>query len=486
MSTDQIQLANDIAGFVNDPFGFVLYAYPWGKKGTPLENYSRPDVWQEALLKDIRDAHIRNATRKANKKAVSTAIRRAVKSGHGVGKSALVSWLVQWYISTHPNPQIVVTANTQNQLKTKTWRELSKWHNLLINKDWFTWTATTFYFNEYPETWVAHAIPWSANNPEAFAGTHDENVLIIFDEASGIDQCIWDTCEGAMTTEGAVWCAFGNPTRNSGAFFDCFNKFKHRWKGHTVDSQNAMMASQAQIREWIDDYGYDSDFVRVRVRGEFPVAGSHQLIPRDAVEEGMRTELTLDDVDGQPLIMGVDVARFGDDESVVYIRKGRKHYEPLIYRGIGTMELADAVAELIVDRQPDAVFVDGGGVGGGVVDRLRQMGHFINEVNSSAKPIDEEKYANKRAEMWDLMRKHLSEICDLPEDYTLVEQLIAQEYFFDNKNRMLLVKKTDMKKQGLPSPDRADALALTFAQPVYATARKRKKRRGRNTGWRIV
>ena len=482
MSSEQLQLANDIAKFRDDPWGFVLYAYPWGRKGTAVEHYHRPDTWQENLLKSIRDS-----VSESGESGVRPAIRKAVKSGHGVGKSALVSWLVHWFISTRPHPQIVVTANTQNQLKTKTWRELSKWHNMLINKDWFTWTATTFYFNEYPETWVANAIPWSANNPEAFAGTHDANVLIIFDEASGIDQCIWDTCEGAMTTEGAVWCAFGNPTRNSGAFYDCFNRLSHRWDCHTVDAQHAIMASPVQIDEWIADYGYDSDFVRVRVRGEFPIAGNHQLIPRDDVENAMATELKQEDVEGQPLIFGVDVARYGDDESVIYIRRGRKHFPCITFKGANTMELADAVSEEIVRRNPDAVFVDGGGVGGGVVDRLSQLGHFINEVNSSSSATDSEKFANKRAEMWDNMRRHLAETCDVVPDADLAEQLIAQEYLFDNKNRMMLVKKKDMKAQGLPSPDRADAMALTFARPVFSAQAKRKRKgRKRNTSWRIA
>jgi len=483
MPTDQLQLAKDISAYRDDPWGFVLYAYPWGKEGTALADHTKPDVWQEGVLKKIRDA----ISSTSSNKDVKAAIREAVKSGHGVGKSAVVSWLVQWFSSCRPHPQIVVTANTQNQLKTKTWRELAKWHKLLINKDWFTWTATSFYFNEHPETWVAHAIPWSANNPEAFAGTHDENVLIIFDEASGIDQCIWDTCEGAMTTNGAIWCAFGNPTRNSGAFYDCFNKLKHRWDGTTVDSRFAVMASDKQIKEWIDDYGFDSDFVRIRIRGEFPISGSCQLIPRDAVEKAMSTELTLEDVEGQPLIMAVDVARYGDDESIIYTRRGRKHNKCLSFQGIDTMGLSDKVSEQIIAMNPDAVFIDGGGVGGGVVDRLRQMGHAVEEVNGANTAIEEDKYANKRAEMWDLMRKHLGETCSIPKDADLSEQLIAQEYFFDGKNRMILVSKKDMKSQGLPSPDRADALSMTYARPVIAKLVRNKRRRvSRNTSWRTA
>jgi hypothetical protein len=247
------------------------------------------------------------------------------------------------------------------------------------------------------------------------------------------------------------------------------------------------MASAKQIAEWIDDYGYDSDFVRIRVRGEFPIAGSHQLIPRDIVEKAMSTEMKIEDVEGQPLIFGVDVARYGDDESVLYMRRGRKHFQPLTYKGMNTMALADEVSAEILNRKPDAVFVDGGGVGGGVVDRLLQLGHHVEEVNSAASATEIEKFANKRAEMWDTMRKHLANTCSIPADLYLSEQLIAQEYFFDNKNRMLLVSKRDMKKQGLPSPDRADALAFTFTRTVIGRlSRNKRKRKNRNTSWRTA
>ena len=130
-------------------------------------------------------------------------------------------------MSTRPHPQIVVTANTREQLLKKTFRELSVWHKLLINTGWFTWTATKFYHNDHPETWFAAAVPWSAERPESFAGTHAEHVMLLFDEASGIHDVIWEVAEGAMTTAGAAWLVFGNPTRNTGRFRECFGKFAH-------------------------------------------------------------------------------------------------------------------------------------------------------------------------------------------------------------------------------------------------------------------
>jgi hypothetical protein len=246
-------------------------------------------VWQEELLEYlgqcIRDGH-------GGEDAV--AVLLAVASGHGIGKSALVAWIILWFISTRENPQIVVTAGTQEQLRSKTWRELAKWHKLAINRDWFKWTATRLYNVEAPEQWFASAIPWSANNPESFAGTHEKHVLVIFDEASQIDNIIWETTEGAMTTPGAVWIAFGNPTRNTGRFAECWGRFKHRWKQWQVDSRTAKKANRAQLDQWVQDYGEDSDFVRVRVRGMFPRAGSVQFIPNDLVRNAMQRKALTD------------------------------------------------------------------------------------------------------------------------------------------------------------------------------------------------
>lgn len=477
--TDE-ELAAYVGQFWNSPLRFVENMFPWGEAGTPLEKEEGPDEWQRQVMLDIEE-HI-------NEDPIA-AIREAVRSGHGIGKSALVSWLILWFMSTRPHPQVVVTANTQTQLKTKTWRELSKWHNMLANRHWFTWTATSFYMTEHPETWAAHAIPWSANNPEAFAGTHDENVLVVFDEASGIDKCIWETSEGAMTTPGAIWCAFGNPTRNAGAFYDCFNKFKHRWSGHAVDARYAKMTNKKQLEEWIEDYGLESDFVRVRVLGEFPIAGSHQLIPRDIVEAAMSTVLPEEVYEDSPLVLGVDVARSGEDESVLYLRRGRKHYTPIAYLGSDLMQLAQIVADTIDAWCPVVTCIDGGGVGGGVVDRLRQLGYEVVEVNFGATSTlrEPDKYVNMRAECWDYMRKHIADGCEMPDDPDLREQLIAQEFFYEEReNRMQLVSKRDMKKIGLPSPDRADALAMTFAVNVASSVGRKRKRGRKRASWRVV
>jgi len=436
-------------GFTYDPLSFVMYVYPWGVEGTVLEKHDGPDTWQKEVLEHIRTSY---EAGQSAAEAAAGAIRIAVSSGHGIGKTSLVAWIVHWFMSVFRNPQVVVTANTKTQLATKTWREVAKWHAMSIHEHWFDWAATTLKMRESPATWVANAIPWSEHNSEAFAGTHDENVLVIFDEASAIADIIWQVTEGAMTTANCMWVAFGNPTKNTGAFAQCFKRFRHRWWHKRVDSRTAKMADQKLIAEWIEDYGLDSDFVRVRVLGKFPRAGDMQLIPVDVVEAAITRECAVPK--GTPRIMGVDVARYGSDMSVIARRHGRK-LEPLSkYRGLDTMELAAVVAHAIREERPDMVMVDGTGIGAGVIDRLRQLGHDVLEVHFGGKvdPGSETVLFNKRIEMWHRMGVWLK-TADIPRDPELYDDLISPEYYFDVKMRMRLESKDEMRKRGLASPD---------------------------------
>jgi len=476
MSSTEKQLAEDIADFYADPLGFVMYVFPWQQEGGPLEHQTGPDDWQVDILTEIG--------RGVESGDLESALRVAVSSGHGIGKSALVAWIILWFISTRPHPQIVVTANTQGQLSTKTWRELAKWHRLAINRSWFQWTATKFYLKEEPETWYASAIPWSEKNSEAFAGTHEEHVMVIFDEASAIADCIWEVCEGAMTTPGAMWLCFGNPTRNTGRFHDCFTEQAHRWITRHIDSRTAKMANKKQLQEWVEDYGEDSDFVRVRVRGVFPRAGSNQFVPSDVVENCARYKA--EGFENEPLVFGCDVARYGDNKCVIAKRRGRKLIEMKKWLGISTMEFATHISREILSDAPDAVFIDGAGVGGGVIDRLDQLGFNVIEVQAGGSPEDDDRYTNKRTECWSRMKEWLSKGAEIGDDKDLQRGLVGPEYYFNAQNKIQLERKEDMKARGLESPDEADALALTFAERVLSFAKSTLRTRQQNRGWRVV
>lgn len=468
-------LINTIADFYANPLGFVFFVFPWRKSGTQLHDQDGPDVWQTNILNTI-GKHVREG--RSAQDAVSTALQVAVASGHGIGKTALVSWIILWFISTRPSPQIVVTANTKSQLETKTWRELAKWHKLAVHSDWFQWTATKFYKKDRPEDWFAACIPWSKEKAEAFAGTHERHVLVIFDEASGIDDIIWETTEGAMTTPGAMWIAFGNPTQNDGRFRECFRKFRHRWVTRQVDSRHAKMADTAKLNQWVEDYGEDSDFVRVRVRGVFPRAGFNQLIPLDIVEAAFKRDPQPEEYKYAAILVSVDVARFGDDKSVVIVRQGNKIHRYEEYRELDGPQLAFHTIEAMdwckeeLERAPDGVFVDAVGVGVSVIDHLNQLGHDYIEVNAGENAGEEKKYFNKRAEMWVAMRSWLKKGGALPNKNVqeITDDLTGPKYGFAKESQIQLEKKEDMKDRGLPSPDFGDALAYSFYMEVESGA----------------
>lgn len=466
-----------LAQFTNDPLGFVLFAFPWGEPGE-LANYPGPEPWQRELLRMVG----------AGLLTVDEAVQIATTSGHGVGKSALVSWLILWALSTFEDTVGVVTANTENQLKTKTWVQLAKWYRLFIGRDMFRMTATALFSRdpEHERTWRMDMIPWSVNNMEAFAGLHNQGkrILVVFDEASGIEDLIWETTEGALTDLNTqiIWLVFGNPTKNKGRFRECFpgGKFDHRWKYLRVDSREVSITNHKQIARWIEDYGEDHDFVRVRVRGIFPRVDAESFIPYDLAKQA--TDRVIEPQDGFPVVIGVDVGRFGDDPSVIYPRKGRdaKSLPIEVYPGIDTQTLALKVLQAIHRYSATLAFVDEGGVGGGVVDRLRELRAPVIAVDFGSKPdgINVERgvrYANKRAEIWGALRDWLAD-GSVPErapglEQTILDELTGPNHGMNVREAIQLESKKDMRRRGVPSPNVADALACTFALPTYVPPR---------------
>lgn len=461
-----------LAECASDPLKFVMGAFPWGEQGTVLAERLGPEEWQRKALESIREGMM----------TPEVAIREATSSGNGIGKSAFVSWVILWLTTTRADTRGVVTANTERQLKTKTWAELGKWYNLFIAKELFYLDATSFYSRDPDRklTWRVDMIPWSEHNIVAFQGLHNERkrLFVIKDEASGVPDLIWEAIDGCMTDANTerLWLVFGNPNKPSGRFIECLpgGRFAHRWKSRKIDSRTVSFTDKEEIQKWVDDYGEDSDFVRVRVRGEPPRIGTMQFIGQETVSLAQHRELG-EPQPFDPFIIGVDVARFGDDASVIFFRKGRdaRSLPPLVLRGVDTMTLAGHVSEAYRRYAADAVFVDGGGVGGGVVDRLRQLQVPVWDIQFGGKADGKGpgasdsgvKYANKRAEIWGGVKEWLGVGC-LPTSGDLAAELTGPEYGFNARNEIQLEKKEEMKRRGLASPDIADALALTFSYPV--------------------
>jgi hypothetical protein len=464
------RLHAEIGALRCDPLGYVMFAFPWGVPGTALADEDGPEDWQRDILERLG----------AGLASVNEALRLAVASGHGIGKSALVAWIILWAVSTVRDTRGVVTANTEGQLRTKTWPELAKWYGLAINRSWFVYTATALHsaLPGHERTWRVDAITWSENNTEAIAGLHNKGrrAFALFDEASAIPEAIWDTIEGALTDANTelFWAVFGNPTRTSGRFRECFagGRFAHRWQGRQIDSRDVGMTNKAQIATWVKDYGEDSDFIRIRVRGVFPRAGSLHFIDGERIDAAIERALVADPT--APLVMGVDIARQGEDQSVIRFRRGldARSIPAVKFRIPDLMQVASRVMEQVNSHKPDAVFVDGTGIGWGVHDRLNQLGcpnlvgvDFGGKADRTDSGDAAARYANKRAEMWGLMKEWCKAGC-LPDDRDLAADLSAVEYGYDASDAILLERKGDMKRRGLASPDDGDALALTFAYPV--------------------
>lgn len=457
------QLAADLA---DDPLAYAHAAFPWGEG--ELEGKTGPREWQADILGEIRD-HLQGDS-------WNQPLLIAVASGHGIGKSAAISMIIDWAMNTAVDTKIVVTANTEKQLRTKTWPEVSKWQRMSLFADWMNVTGTAIVSTDkkHAKSWRCDAVPWSEHNTEAFAGLHNERkrIVLIFDEASNIADKVWEVAEGALTDQDTeiIWIAFGNPTRNTGRFRECFSKYRHRWVTRQIDARTVEGLNTTQHQKWVDDYGEDSDFVRVRVRGEFPSASDLQLIPSDWVAAARRREpvSTLSD----PLVCGIDIARGGADNNVIRFRRGldARSIKKIKIPGFETRDTTKFVAKVctvVMDHKPDAVFVDSTGVGGPVADQLRRLmpGVPIIDVNFASSAPDAH-YANMRTYMWWKVREAIRAGLAIDDDPELEMELTSPEYAHNQRDQLALEKKDDIKKRIGISPDDADALALTFAMPV--------------------
>ena len=459
----ELELFEGITQYIHDPQGFAVYAYPWGSG--ELSDSAGPRKWQ-SQVNSLISKHLQNPDTRYSPLCI------AVASGHGIGKSAEIGMLIHWGMSTCEDCKIVVTANTGTQLSTKTVPEAHKWIRLGINSHWFDAKATSITVRDpgHEKTWRTDFIPWSEYNTEAFAGCHNKGkrIILIYDEASGIAAPVWEVSEGALTDENTeiIFLAFGNPTQNTGRFKECFGRFKHRWKTFQIDSRTVEGTNKAQIEKWIEDYGEDSDFVRVRVRGEFPRAGSSQFIASDIV--GAARHYRAQAFSGLPKILSVDVARFGDDQTVIGWRQGRKAVIVEKLRGKDTVFVAERVIVLMQEEAADATIVDGDGIGAGVIDQIRHRGYGdrLFEFHGGEAANDSAAYFNRRAEVWGMCRDWLKAGAEIPDDPELDADLTGPEYGYNDKSQIQLERKEDMKKRGLSSPDSGDMLAMTFAVSV--------------------
>jgi hypothetical protein len=458
------ELIAEVAETCDDPLAYAQRFYPWDEK--ELVGSKGPRKWQSNILKIIRD-HLQS-----EKKFQPCQI--AVASGKGIGKSALVSMIINWAMSTCGDCKIVVTANTGTQLATKTVPEVSKWTRLSYNQHWWEVKATSITSRQpkHEREWRTDFIPWSKENMEAFSGLHNQGkrLVVIFDEASGIHDTIWANTEGTLTDEFTeiIWIAFGNPTRPSGRFRECFGSNKHRWHTVQIDAREVEGTNHEEQARQVADHGEDSYHVRIWIRGEFPLVGSDQFIPPADVNAARKKKA--EGFESLPKMLSCDVARFGDDQTVIGYRQGRKAVILEKLRGKDTVFVAERIIYWRGIEKPQGIIIDGDGLGAGVIDHLHARGYRedVFEFHGGATPSNANKYLNKRSEVWGLLRDWLAMGPQIPDDPELGDDLCGPLYSYNAKGQICLEQKDDMKERGLSSPDCGDMLAMTFGVQLAA------------------
>lgn len=473
MTKFDLALADEVAECYADPLRFVLTMFPWGEPGG-LEHHPGPDTWQTELLTRIGE----EVTKRSFDGVHAVApVRVAVSSGHGIGKSTLQAWLVLWLMSTRPHAKGTVTANTGTQLDTKTWAAIRHWASLCLTGPWFVINTQKMYHPSYPASWYCSAQTCREENSEAFAGQHAVNSSSFYvnDEDSAVPESIHKVEEGGLTDGEPFQFLFGNPTRNTGSFHQaCFGDMRERYLVRVIDSRTSRFTNPVQIEEWIHDYGEDSDFVRVRVKGLPPSASDAQFIDSTRVYAAQKRHVEV--LADEPLIAGVDVSGGGEAWTVCRFRRGldARSLPPIRITGEQTRDrnkviaiLAEALRSGVQGVPIAAMFIDSA-FGSPIVERLHALGYEqVHEVNFGGESPNIHQ-ANQRAYQWNKMKDWLLRGA-IPIDRRLEGDFTGPGFHLNKKDQLVLEPKESMLKRNLASPDDGDALSLTFAQPVAVT-----------------
>lgn len=397
--------------------------------------------------------------------AVARGERRiSIRAGHGVGKSTACSWALIWFMLTRYPQKSVCTAPTASQLYDALFAEVKHWVGKLpeVLRNTIEVFSDRIVLKAAPESSFLSARTSSADRPEAMAGIHSENVLLIFDEASAVPEPVFESAAGSMSGHNATTILIGNPTRNSGLFFLTHHRLASEWYTMHVSCVDNPMVSPDFVKQIRDTYGENSNAFRVRVLGEFALKEDDTLIPAELVDSARTRDVVPDP--NQDLFYGLDVARFGDDRTVLVKRRGNTVYEPKAWNGFDLMETTGrVVAEARVDK-PAVIMVDSIGLGAGVADRLRELGFNVRDVNVAESAAMNPQAAKLRDELWLTVKDWLAaRACHIPMNDELRQELVSPTYTFLSNGKLKVESKGELKKRGMRSPDIADALCLTFA-----------------------
>jgi len=437
VATVRDEIRTRLAAWVNDPVLFVREVL-----------LVEPDPWQAAVLDDLRDHR-----------------SVAVRSCHGPGKTTCAAWAVLWFLTTHAHPRVPCTAPKEEILLTRLWPEIAKWlgrSRLLTH--FLEWQKTKVVCRQSPNTWFAVATV--GRTPENLSGFHEEHLLYVVEEASGMRDELMGAVDGAMTTQGAKVLMISNPTQLTGYFYDAFHRDRARWKTHHVSAHDSPRVKQVYIDGMAAKWGVDGPMYQVRVLGEFPTQAEDALLGIDALERATRVELA----SAGPVVLGVDVARLGNDETVILTRQGPVVRGIRTARKTRTTETTGLVIAAIRDERAEVVYIDEPGVGGGVVDELldaQERGDIpphvqLVPVNVGMPAVNGTEFSNMRAEAYWTLRSDIDGgRMQLPDDEVLIGQLSTLRWKMNSRGKVQIEGKDDMRSRGVTSPDRADALMLT-------------------------
>ncbi len=449
----------------NNPLDFVLEALfkinrsqwkPW-VPGTerPSRSPVGPELWQGDLLEDVATA------KKEGKR------RFSIKSGHGTGKSTTEAWLILWFVLFHRDLKVPVTANSQDQLRDILWAEIAKWHRELppFLKDMVEVSAERVFVKADPEGAFAVARTARPEKPEALQGFHAGTLAFFIDEASGVEDVIFETAGGSLSSEHSWVFMFANPTRPSGYFYNSHNKNRSTWRCYTIPCSASSRVSPNYPMEMAHEYGEGSNVFRIRVQGEFPLSDDNSVISLGMVEPSIGREVS---PSGVSEVWGLDVARFGDDTTALAKRFGNTLCEPIKeWKKLDLMQICGLVVSefRLAKRRPASINVDVIGLGAGVVDRLNELGLPVRGVNVAESPaVDGHLYMRQRDELWFRAKEWFeTRAVSIPRDDGLIEELIGPTYKIESSGKLKVESKDDMKKRGVKSPNKADAFCLTFA-----------------------
>lgn len=427
--------------YANDPMGFIREVL--GDAGEPY-----------AKQREIIDA-------------VLNSRRVSVVGCNGSGKDWAVARLILWWIETQDQAKVVVTGPTQRQVQDVVWREMrsafARSRVPLVGR---------MLKSRYEVDEERFAIGFSTNDADNLQGFHSPNLLAVVTEAHGVDD---DHIEALKRLSPRVMVMTGNPLRLSGEFYESHHSLSSLYTRIAIsafDTPNLVegrpdavpgMMTPEDVEERKVEWGEDHQLYVASVLGQFPEALEDSLVSRTLVDAAIERWQASSAKSGEPWVMGVDVARYGRDKTVLVLRRGDRVERIYEREGIDTMKIVGRVLEQIDRHGIRSVYVDGVGIGSGVIDRLRETGHPVVEVQAAARASNIERYVNLKAELfWELRRRFMERVIEIPDDHELASQLLSLRYEMTSSGRVKIERKASLKSRGIASPDKADALALAF------------------------